>query len=100
MWHEEWGNRHRRAGADGAKTRRNAWIDAGDKLPSPKRQRTLKGASSHLDYHDILKFEASVIASSFKAAQDYSSVGESPSMNATVKGMRGAIAARNVQIGK
>jgi hypothetical protein len=72
------GAKRRRAGADGVKARVKAWMNVGDKLPSSKLQWPFKGAYSHLDYDDILKFKASSVASSFKVAQYSNVVGESP----------------------
>jgi hypothetical protein len=56
--HAERGVKRRRASSDGAKTRDAARVNFGDMLPSSKMQLPFKGASSHLNYLEILKFEA------------------------------------------
>jgi hypothetical protein len=66
-------------------------------LPSSKLYRPFKGASSHLDYQEALMVEASAVAARFKAVQESAAVGETPSFNNTVKGMRVALAARGVE---
>ncbi len=67
-------------------------------LPSSKMQRPFKGASSHLNYQEILKFEATAAASRFQVAKHHAPVGETPSFNGAVKGMRTTLAARDVDI--
>ncbi len=62
--YEARGVKRRRAGAESAKTRVKARGDVGDTLPSFKLKRPLKGASS-LDYQEMLKVEAAVVASRF-----------------------------------
>jgi hypothetical protein len=98
--HEARGAKRRRAGTDGAKTRCQARVHAGDMLPSSKLQRPFKGTSSHLDYQEVLKVKASADAVKYKAAQESAAVGETPSINNAVKGMRAALAARNIEIAR
>ncbi len=89
------GEKRRREGAESAKTRCQARVDM---LPSSKLQWPFKGASSHLDYQEVLKVEASAAAVRFKVTQESAVVGETPSINKAVKGMRTAIAARDIEI--
>jgi hypothetical protein len=90
--------KRRRAGSDGAKTRDAARDNSGDMLPSFKKHRPFKGASSHLSYQEILKFEATAAALRLQVAQHHAPVGETPSFNGAVKGMRSALAERGVDI--
>ena len=63
------GAKRRRASAEFAKTRCQVRVDAGDMIPSSKLHRPFKGASSHLDYEEVLKVEASVVSVRFKGAK-------------------------------
>ena len=96
--YETRGAKRRRAGAESAKTKFKARVYAGDMLPSSKLRRPCKGASSHLDYHEALKAKASAVAARFKAAQEFAAVGETPSFNNAVHGMRIALTARGVEV--
>ena len=55
--------KRRRPGLESAKTRVKARGDFGDTLPSFKLKRPFKGASSHLDYQEMPKVEATDDAS-------------------------------------
>ncbi len=92
------GAKRRRAGSEVAKTRCQVRVDAGDMLPSSKLHRSFRGASSHLDYQEALKVEASAAAVRFKAAQESAGVGETRSINKAGKGMRATLTARAVEI--
>ncbi len=67
-------------------------------MPSSKLQKPFKGAISHLEYQEILKVEASAAATKFKAAQESADVGETPSLNKVVKGLRAALTERGVEV--
>jgi hypothetical protein len=85
--HEARGKKRRRAGRESARTHCQARINVGDMLPSSsKLQRSFKVASSHLDYQEVLKVEASAAAVIFKVVKESTAVGETPSINKAVKG--------------
>jgi len=65
------GAKRRHACSDGAKTRNAARANSSDILPSSKMHRTFKGASSHLNYQEILKFEATSVALRLQVAQHH-----------------------------
>ena len=96
--HEARGAKRRRAGAESAKTKFKARGDDDGMLPSSKLHRPFKGASSHLDYQEALKDEASAAALRFRAAQETAAVGETQSFNNAVTGMRAALEARGVEV--
>ncbi len=58
------------------------------------------GASSHLDYQEALKVEASASAVRFKVAQESAAVSETSSMNRSVNGMRTTLAAIGIEIAR
>ena len=66
--HEARGAKRRRAGVASVVAKNTVSEDIINTLPSSKLQRPFKGAISHLDYQEIVKVEASAVATRFKAA--------------------------------
>jgi len=96
--HEARGAKRRRAGVASVVAKKSVSEDGLYTLPSSKLHMSFKGAISHLEYQEILKVEASAVVTRFKTAQQSADVGETPSLNKAVKGLRAALAKREFEV--